>query len=160
MNDPLLPINSLSMTTQPTHQIILADDDEDDRLLIGSLFSQHCPDYAIRFAENGQELLDLLAEPDNLPVSLILLDLNMPVLGGFDTLRHLKGDGPRRSIPVVVLTTSEEPEDINRSYALGANAFLTKPSGHADLRMMVVQLRDFWLKLARLPDGNPVPEMS
>ncbi|WP_375448431.1 response regulator [uncultured Fibrella sp.] len=143
------------MTLQPTSQIILVDDDEDDRLLIGSLLTQHCPGHTLRFAENGQELLDLLNEPDGLPVSLILLDLNMPVLGGFDTLRYLKGEGTQRSTPVVVLTTSEEPDDINRSYALGANAFLTKPAGHADLRTMVLQLRDFWLKLVRLPNGTP-----
>lgn len=133
------------------YQVIIADDDEDDRFIIGSLFREHCPDCGFRFAENGQELIDLVEVSNEPPTALILLDLNMPVLNGFDTLRYLKGSAPLRHIPVVVLTTSGESSDVDQSYALGANAFMTKPSNHDDLTMMMMRLCDFWLRLARLP---------
>lgn len=140
------------MKSYSTCHVLLADDDEDDQLMLGSLFKQHCPECQFLGVENGQELIHYLEQPDAEQPSLILLDLNMPILGGFDALRHLKNSEQHRTIPVVVLTTSEEPEDINRSYQLGANAFLTKPGSHTDLKTMVVHIRDFWLKLAKLPE--------
>lgn len=133
------------------YQVIIADDDEDDRFIIGSLFRQYCLNCLFRYAENGQELIERVEAPDEPPTALILLDLNMPVLNGFDTLRYLKGAPPLRSIPVVILTTSEEPSDVDRSYALGANAYMTKPGDHDDLTMIVQRLCDFWLRIARLP---------
>lgn len=133
------------------YQVVIADDDEDDRFIIGDLFRQHCPDCVFRFAENGQKLIDLVEASDGPPTALILLDLNMPVLNGFDTLRYLKGAAHLRHIPVVVLTTSGEPSDVDQSYALGANAFMTKPGDHDDLALMVKRLYEFWLRMARLP---------
>lgn len=133
------------------YQVIIADDDEDDRFIIGNLFRQYRPDCVFRFAENGQELIDLVEAPDEPAIALILLDLNMPVLNGSDTLRYLKGAAHLRQIPVVILTTSGEPSDVDQSYALGANAFMTKPSDHDELTMMVMRLCDFWLRMARLP---------
>lgn len=129
----------------------MADDDEDDQMLIRGLFRQHCPDYPLDMVQNGQELIDQLEGGGGPVPSLILLDLNMPLLGGFEVLRHLRDSERLRTVPVVVLTTSADERDINQSYALGANAFLTKPGSHAELQAMVLHLRDFWLRQARLP---------
>lgn len=134
-----------------TYQVIIADDDEDDRFIVGSLFRQYCPDCVFRFAENGQEVIQIVEASNEPTTALILLDLNMPVLNGFDTLRYLKGTAHLRHIPVVILTTSGEPSDVDQSYALGANAFLTKPGDHDELTTMVMRLCDFWLRVAPLP---------
>lgn len=150
MMTPARCLNQLTMKPTNTHLILLADDDEDDQLLIGALIRQHCADCTFETVDNGQALLDRLGEDRPLP-ALILLDLNMPLLGGLDVLRHRQASEHLRSIPVIVLTTSAEETDVNRSYALGANAFLTKPGNYDELADMILHLRDFWLKQARLP---------
>lgn len=129
----------------------MTDDDEDDRYLIGNLFSKHYPDCVLRFAENGQELIELVEAPNAVATSLILLDLNMPVMNGFGALRHLKQSPNFQHIPIVVLTTSKEQQDVDQSYALGANAFLSKPATYNDLKFLVDQLHEFWLVMAKTP---------
>ncbi len=137
-----------------THQIVMADDDEDDRLLVGSLFEQHCPECTLSFAENGQELIDMIENSNAPPPALILLDLNMPILNGFGALQRIKTAAHLQKIPVVILSTSAEPVDVNRSYALGVNAYLTKPARHDELKAMVLKLSGFWFNLASLPDTD------
>lgn len=139
------------MITNATLRILLADDDEDDQLMISSLFRQYCPEFQLICVENGHELVQFLEQPYQQAPSLILLDLNMPILSGFETLRYLKSSELFRCIPVIILTTSEEPDDIRQSYTLGANAFLTKPASHACLKDLVINLRNFWLVQAHLP---------
>ncbi|TAE21762.1 MAG: response regulator [Cytophagales bacterium] len=142
------------MNPNATQLVLLADDDEDDQLMLESLFRQICPDYLFATVPDGQALIERLEWSNEPPPSLILLDLNMPLVGGFDVLRHLKASERLYTIPVIVLTTSSEERDVRQSYALGANAFLTKPGSHADLKAMVEVLRDFWLRQARLPAGG------
>jgi CheY-like chemotaxis protein len=98
-----------------------------------------------------QRLTDSTSEqPD-----LILLDLNMPRMGGLEVLEQIKTDPVLHVIPVAMLTTSEAPNDIRESYYLGANTYLSKPDGFHDFRDMLKVLGDFWVKRACLPrDGN------
>lgn len=102
----------------------------------------------VHHVEDGQSALDYLTSH---PVDLMLLDLNLPGLDGYDVLRIVRADDRLRSMPVVVLTTSEEDEDIARSYALGANAFVTKPVGLDGWATVVGQIESFWFTLAKLP---------
>jgi CheY-like chemotaxis protein len=138
------------MKTVP-FQIIMTDDDDDDRFLVGNLFSQHYPDCVLRFAENGHELIQLVEDTHAAATSLILLDLNMPVMNGFGALRYLKQSPDFQHIPIVVLSTSREQQDIDKSYALGANAFLSKPASYSDLKFLVDRLHEFWLIVAKTP---------
>lgn len=82
---------------------------------------------------------------------LILLDLNMPIKDGRETLKEIKTDKDLRSIPVVVLTTSEAEIDIIKSYDLGANCYITKPIGFESFIHVVNSIEEFWFALVKLP---------
>src|SRR5205823_10080675 len=109
--------------------ILMADDDADDRRLTQEAFEEGRLINDLRFVENGEDLMDYLrrqgkfAPPAEAPrPGLILLDLNMPRKDGRTVLKELKQDAELRSIPVVVLTTSKDDEDVYRSYDLGVNS--------------------------------------
>ncbi|WP_164851179.1 response regulator [Larkinella soli] len=132
------------------YQIIITDDDEDDRLLFKSVFDTTWLDCDVTFACDGVELLDTLGKASQLP-ALIFLDLNMPRMDGFMTLRELRSNPAYRTVPVIIFTTSSLPEHIAQCYEMGANSFLTKPSGYHQLTQLIRQLRAFWLDTAKIP---------
>jgi chemotaxis family two-component system response regulator Rcp1 len=82
---------------------------------------------------------------------LILLDLNLPKMDGREVLTHIKEDNALRTIPTVILTTSEAEADIVKSYELRANCYLTKPVQLDDFESLVKSINDFWLTKAKLP---------
>ena len=130
----------------------MADDDEDDRLLIADAFEECGFDGTILSADSGEnvlEKLDSLAS-DKLP-SMILLDLNMPGMSGYEVLAQLKKMPRFRKIPIVVLTTSSAQEDVIRAYDLGGNSFMTKPNTYEGLVDSVRSLIHYWCGAARLP---------
>jgi CheY-like chemotaxis protein len=135
--------------------ILMADDDEDDRDLARDAFDDAGLTGQIRFVPDGQELLDDLRLRANSPQrerpDIILLDLNMPRKNGRETLAELKDDDSLCDIPVVVLTTSRDEEDIRGSYCLGANSFIAKPTTHADLVDVMRKLAEYWFKVVELP---------
>ncbi|MCA9432907.1 MAG: response regulator, partial [Candidatus Omnitrophica bacterium] len=83
--------------------------------------------------------------------NLIVLDLNMPIMGGLEFLGALKSDPALRQIPVVVMTTSSERKDIERSYDLGAAGYMVKPLDHEEFVTKVKRLHDYW-KSCEKPD--------
>ena len=138
--------------------ILLADDDEDDQLLARQAFEECRLTNERRIVADGEELLDYLhgrgdfAAPGSAPrPGLILLDLNMPRLDGREALRQIKADPSLRSIPVVVLTTSRQEQDILRSYDLGVNSFITKPVTFEGLVDVIKTLGRYWFELVKLP---------
>ncbi|WP_225322984.1 response regulator [Synechococcus sp. RSCCF101] len=138
--------------------ILLADDDEDDRLLIWDALAQNRVPNKLKCVGDGEELLAYLrhkgayqdAETSPRP-DLILLDLNMPRMDGRDALRCIKADPDLRRIPVVVLTTSQAEEDILKTYDLGVSSFITKPIGFDRLVSMMADLGNYWFNLVSLP---------
>ena len=138
--------------------LVMADDDPADCLLTEKALRKAditCPLYVVH---DGAELLDYLrregdyADPAAAPrPSLILLDLNMPKVNGTEVLERLREEPALRSIPVVVLTTSDEERDIAASYALGANAYLVKPSAFDDMVSVAQIVKAHWLEAVRLP---------
>ena len=82
---------------------------------------------------------------------LTLLDLNMPRMDGREVLARIKGDASLKTIPTVILTTSEADSDITKSYQLQANCYLTKPVQLDDFEQLVRMINDFWLNAAKLP---------
>lgn len=138
--------------------ILIAEDDPDDRLFIQRAFKEVNIQNELRVVEDGDELLDYLhgrgsfglPAPKRRP-GLILLDLNMPRKSGREVLRELKSDPELRSIPVVVLTTSDAVRDVNDSYDHGANAFVTKPVTLPDLVEAIRRLDAFWFDVVKLP---------
>lgn len=139
--------------------ILSAEDDLDDRLFIREAIRKLADAPEVRFVGDGRELLDYLrrAGPWRDPASsprpdLVLLDLNMPRLSGREALPMLKGDPALRLLPVVVLTTSDDQNDVQACYEAGANAFVTKPSRLAELSRVLEATVAFWLRVARLPE--------
>jgi CheY-like chemotaxis protein len=138
--------------------ILLADDDEEDRMLAADAMRESRVANDLRFVEDGEELLDYLykrgsyAGPEAAPTpGLILLDLNMPRKDGREALREIKADPDLRRIPVVVLTTSKAEEDIYRTYDLGANSFITKPVSFDGLVSVMRDLGRYWIEIVELP---------
>jgi CheY-like chemotaxis protein len=142
--------------------ILMADDDSDDRLMTKEAFEESRVAKDLRFVENGVELMDYLkrrgkySDPEQSPrPGLILLDLNMPKKDGRESLKEIKGDPALQRIPVVVLTTSKEEEDIHRSYQLHANSYITKPVTFEALVKVVKRIGQYWLGIVELPhNGN------
>lgn len=138
--------------------ILIADDDAEDRMLVAEAFAESHLANDLRFVEDGEQLMDYLhrqgrySNPTASPrPGLILLDLNMPKKDGRKALQEIKGDPALRQIPVVVLTTSKAEQDIYRSYDLGVNSFITKPTTLGDLVDVVTTLGKYWLDIAALP---------
>jgi CheY-like chemotaxis protein len=139
--------------------ILICDDDEDDRLLTEQALEVAHITSALRFVEDGEQLLDYLyrrgaysGETSKAPrPGLILLDLNMPKLDGREALKTIKEDETLCDIPVVVLSTSRLDEDIARSYELGVNSFITKPITFAGLVEAMSVLGRYWLEIVELP---------
>lgn len=140
--------------------ILLADDDEDDRMMTEDAFRRHRLANDFYAVTDGEELMDFLYKRgrwgDAPRPGIILLDLNMPRKDGREALRDIKADPSLRTIPVVVLTTSREEEDILRSYNLGASSFIQKPVGFDSLVDIVGRLGEYWFQVVQLPGaGRP-----
>ncbi len=141
--------------------ILMADDDQDDCMLVKDAFSESRLVNDLRFVEDGENLLDYLYHRGKYkslrlypPPGLILLDLNMPRKDGREALKEIKSDPDLRKIPVVVLTTSKEEEDVLRSYNMGANSYITKPVTFEGLVEVMKSLGKYWLEIVELPDGT------
>ena len=137
--------------------ILIADDDEDDRLLTKDALEENRVINDLRFVEDGQELLDYLrgeGQFKNLDCprpGLILLDLNMPRKDGRQTLAELKADPRFKSIPVVILTTSKAEEDMIKGYDLGAASYISKPVNFEDMVELMKTMGKYWIDIVDLP---------
>jgi CheY-like chemotaxis protein len=140
--------------------ILLAEDDEDDRELTRDALMDEGMAEAMQFVTDGQELLDYLRRDGDYAAataaaprpSIILLDLNMPRMDGREALAEIKADRSLRRIPVVVLTTSSDQQDIRNAYHLGANSYITKPVEPAKLVEVMKVVTDYWSDTVRLPE--------
>lgn len=142
----------MAMTINKNTTVIICDDDEDDVFLIKSVMEEIDFSNRVTCLKNGLELLEHLNKHKNEPaIGLILLDLNMPKMDGREVLKEIKNNPAFRRIPVVILTTSSSPQDIDQCYALGANSFITKPSSYDELHDAVATLIKFWIDLSQLP---------
>ena len=142
--------------------ILMADDDEEDRdFTRDALQNAHLAN-AMRFVVDGQDLMDYLRHEgryangsvDAPRPGVILLDLNMPKKDGREALAEIKSDEDLRSIPVIVLTTSKDEEDVFRTYDLGVNSFITKPVTFTGLVEVMRNWQRYWFELVELPNGS------
>ncbi len=112
----------------------MADDDQDDWLVIGEAMNEVDPDVELVFAQNGEELVTMLNKhhsDHNLP-SLIILDMNMPRLTGTQTLQRIKGDDRFKNIPVIIYSTSVNAIEKTKCFELGAIDYLSKPMSFSE----------------------------
>ncbi len=139
-------------------EILIADDDAEDRMLIHDALHESRLKNGLQFVEDGEQLLDYLnnrgkysdKEKHPLP-GIILLDLNMPKKDGREALKEIKQDSRLRTIPIVVLTTSKAEEDILKTYNLGVSSFISKPVTFAGLVEVMKTLNKYWFEVVELP---------
>lgn len=140
--------------------ILLVEDNSDDEVLtLRALRSNNIANEVV-VARDGAEALDYLfgrgphagRDPASRP-QVVLLDLNLPKIGGLEVLKRIRGEASTRTLPVVVLTSSSEEADLVRSYSLGANSFIRKPVDFAQFMEAVHQLGMYWVVLNQAPSA-------
>jgi len=146
------------MTPKPAGQpieVLLVEDDPGDVLLIKEAFEFNKVHNNLNVVSDGEQALDYLRRQGEhsaaLRPDLVLLDLNLPRKDGREVLAEVKQDPELRTIPIVVLTTSEAEEDVLKSYQLHANAYVTKPVDFERFVSIVRQIDDFFVSVVRLP---------
>ncbi len=136
-------------------QILLIEDSPGDVRLTREAFRDTNMSVRLHVASDGVEAMAFLRREGNHVAAprpdLILLDLNLPKMDGREVLVHIKADQNLKTIPTVILTTSEEEADIATSYQLHANCYLNKPVQLEEFEALVKSINDFWLTKARLP---------
>jgi CheY-like chemotaxis protein len=141
-----------------TQTLLCVEDDSDDVFFIERACDQAGLRDAVRFAGNGKAAVDYLEgagafqdrKQNPLP-HVILLDLNMPLMNGFQFLQWIRSQALFRHIPVIVLTSSESPQNVRDAYAHGANAYVVKPSVPKALGEVFLAVKAFWLAFNRPP---------
>lgn len=131
--------------------ILLVEDDEVDVLTVQRALRDLKVANPLRIAGNGEEALEILNEPSEVRPAIILLDLNMPRMNGLEFLRHARKDGSIDGIPVVVLTTSRQDQDIVEGFHLNVSGYMVKP---VDYRKFVEVMKaiDLYWSLSELPN--------
>ena len=132
--------------------ILLVEDNEDDfEATQRSLEKNHFIN-PVHWCQSGQEALDYLFENNNKQMpDLVLLDLNMPGIDGRQVLQRIKDNDKTKKIPVIILTTSGDPIDIEMCYKLGASTYIQKPVNFESLTEAVKTIKDYWFGVAILP---------
>ncbi len=144
-------------TSEPSAILLVEDNPDDEELTIAALKNSGITNRVV-VARDGREALDFLfrqgifAHRDiTTEPRLVLLDLKLPTISGMEVLMALRAHNETRFLPVVILTTSNQEEDILGSYKLGANSFIRKPVGFAKFSEAIKQLGTYWLLLNELP---------
>jgi CheY-like chemotaxis protein len=144
---------------QPVTILLVEDDPGHARLIELNLRRAHITNDIVVFG-NGQEAIDYLfkeagyaAARYTLPL-LVLLDLNLPGLDGYQVLERLKSDERTRLIPVIILTTTDDPREVKRCYALGCNAYLTKPVVEYEQFTEAIRKLGLFLSVVKVPEGE------
>ncbi|WP_029268406.1 response regulator [Flavobacterium sp. KJJ] len=119
-------------------RVILTDDDQDDRDFFADAVEGIHLNFPIEFCKNGLELLNRLNDKTLFIPDIIFLDLNMPVMSGFETLQQIRGDILFKNIPVIAIySTSATEEGVKNTFMLGANAYIVKPTNFNDLKKLL-----------------------
>ncbi|HTJ69260.1 MAG TPA: response regulator [Actinospica sp.] len=136
--------------------ILLAEDNPDDVLLTRRAFSKNGFENPIIAVADGEACLDALLPAHGPAVhpALVLLDINLPKIGGLEVLHRLRADPRTRTVPVVILTTSREQRDVLEGYRLGANSYVCKPVSFTTFVAVVRTLATYWL---RVNEPRPLP---
>jgi len=139
-------------------RVLLVEDNPDDEALALRALAKFDRDLQVDICRDGQEAVDYFFSNskvnEELP-ALILLDLKLPRLSGFDVLSRLKNENLTRRIPVVLLTSSKEDQDRIDGYDLGANSFIRKPIDFHRFTQLIQQLGEYWLHT-----NEPPPEVN
>lgn len=138
-----------------SYQILLVDDNEADRYMMAKAWKMAGVNADLQFATDGEEALSMLSEwPENDedPIGMVLMDINMPIKGGLQTVEQIRQSDPSiRHIPVLLWSSSSRVEDVNQAYSFGANAYLLKPTGVKEYVAIAESIHSFWCSRVQLP---------
>ncbi len=141
--------------------ILVAEDDPTDALFLRRAFSKAGVSVTLQFVRDGQEAVDYLrgdapfADRNAHPLpDLLLLDLKMPRLNGFDVLGWLRQRPILKRLPVIIFSSSGELGDINHAYDLGANSFVVKPHALEELLGLVERFKNYWIEANQNPSAR------
>ncbi len=139
-------------------EILIVEDDLGDVELIRESLKMSKLKMVLNHVPDGQECMEYLRMQGQYKAAkkpdLVLLDLNLPKKDGRQVLAEMKTDPLFKRIPVVILTTSDNEADINKTYALGANCFVTKPVDFPQIKKIVNEIAEFWFTVVKLPAGK------
>jgi DNA-binding response OmpR family regulator len=145
----------------PEPMILLVEDNPDHELLTIRALKKNNIANNVKTARDGQEALDFLLPPEGGPRVLphvVLLDLKLPKIDGLEVLKRLRADKRTKLLPVVVLTSSDEEEDMIKSYEFGANSYIRKPVDFTKFIEATKQLGIYWLMLNEAPVPGKLSE--
>lgn len=150
---------NLTLAGRRPPEILMVEDNEGDALLARESFKRLQYPVNLYHVENGEECLAFLRKEGRytgVPTpDLVLLDLNMPIMGGREVLAELVGDPLLRQLPVVILTTSANEKDIIQMYALRCSTYIVKPLDFQEFQRIIQVIADYWFTVAALPDNVP-----
>ncbi|WP_339094446.1 response regulator [Deinococcus sp. VB343] len=136
-------------------EILLVEDSEPDILLTEEAFSEARVRNRLHVVRDGEEALQFLRREGDYAAAprpdVILMDINMPRKNGLEVLEEVKADPSLRSIPVLILTTSQAEDDVQRSYSGHASGYVVKPVGFENFLQAIRAFEDFWLTFVRFP---------
>lgn len=135
-------------------EILLAEDNAHDAEMTLRALRKGNFVNRVQWVKDGQEALDVLFGSPPIAPKLVLLDIKMPKVDGIEVLRRVKGDERTRSIPVVVMTSSNEDRDVVESYQLGVNSYIVKPVDFRAFVETVSQIGMYWLLTNRAPNPS------
>ena len=135
--------------------VLLVEDNPDDVLITQRAWKKASIKNRLFVLNDGEAALKYLKkEGEYSKVSapgLVLLDLKMPGVNGFDVLKVIKAEATLRRIPIIVLTSSDNKQDIDLAYRLGCNSYIVKPVGFESLLKAVTEIKDYWLEISKIP---------
>jgi len=141
--------------TNRTVEILLVEDNEDDMVIIQEVFTDMKLATIVNTVRDGEEALTYLRRKGKYKEArmpdLVLLDINMPKMNGFEVLEAMKKDPRLQSLPVIMLTTSHREEDVVRSYAKGACSYIHKLVGLDEFKQLIKQFEHYWTSVSRVP---------
>lgn len=142
--------------------VLLVEDDLNDIFLVKRAFRMARIQNPLQVATDGEEAINYLrgdgkyADRQTFPLpKLIVMDIKMPRRTGFEVLEWVKKDGLLRRIPIVIVSSSEDPEDINRAYELGANAYMIKPVDYKAVEHLFHTITHYWGLECAKPELQP-----
>ena len=138
------------MATEPKTILLVEDNSDDEQLTLRAMRQSEAPNI-IRVARDGAEAIELLFGPTagRRQPDLVLLDLKLPKVSGLEVLQRIRSEPSTRTLPVVILTSSDEERDIVESYNLGENSYIRKPVDFDEFIDAVKQLGLYWLVINR-----------
>ena len=155
------PSTTVAETPTPTKLILLVEDNPDDEALTLRALSRNGIRHQVHVARDGVEALDFLfgrgafaGRDTHHQPAVTLLDLKLPRLDGLEVLRNIRSDPRTHTLPIVILTSSREDQDLIQGYGLGANSYIRKPVDFTQFVDAVRQVGSYWLILNEDPPTN------